>query len=81
MACVGSEEFQDEYLGDVLQTIWDNEDVVGYAIWQFSDIRSFHRNSNRHSGKLFGVSIAGLFTHDRKPKKAVETVKRFFKAR
>ena len=81
MACVGSEEFQDEYLGDVLQTIWDNEDVVGYAIWQFSDARSFHRNSNRHSGKLFGVSIAGLFTHDRKPKKAVETVKRFFKAR
>jgi beta-glucuronidase len=78
MACVGSEEFQDEYLTDILQTIQDNKDIVGYAIWQFADIRSYHRNSNRHNGKLFGISIAGIFSQDRQPKKAAETVRRAF---
>ena len=78
MACVGSEEFQDEYLTDILQTIRENKDIVGYAIWQFADTRSYHRNSNRHNGKLFGISIAGLFSQDRQPKKAAETVRRAF---
>ena len=78
MACVGSEEFQDEYLTDILQTIRNNKDIVGYAIWQFADIRSYHRNSNKHNGKLFGISIAGIFTQDRQPKKAAETVRRAF---
>ena len=78
MACVGSEEFQVEYLADVLQTIRDNKDIVGYAIWQFADMRSYHRNSNRHNGKLFGISIAGLFSQDRQPKKSVETVRHAF---
>ncbi len=78
MACVGSEEFQDEYLTDVLRTIRENKDIVGYAIWQFADGRSYHRNSNLHNGKLFGISIAGLFTADRQPKKSVETVRRAF---
>ena len=79
MACVGSEEFQDEYLTDVLQTIWDNKDIVGYAIWQFADTRSYHRNSNRHNGKLFGISIAGVVDAQRHPKKAWETVRRYFR--
>ena len=78
MACVGSEEFQDEYLSDVLETIRGNKDIVGYAIWQFADVRSYHRNSNLHNGKLFGISIAGIFTQDRLPKKSVETVRRAF---
>ena len=78
MASVGSEEFQEEYLRDILEAIRDNPDIVGYAVWQFADTRSYHRNSNLHNGKLFGVSIAGIFTHDRQPKKAVETVRRFF---
>ena len=80
MACVGSEEFQDEYLTDVLQTIWDNKDIVGFAIWQFSDARSYHRNSNKHNGKLFGISIAGVVDAQRHPKKAWETVRRYFRS-
>ena len=79
MACVGSEEFQDEYLTDVLQTIWDNKDIVGFAIWQFSDARAYHRNSNKHNGKLFGISIAGVVDAQRHPKKAWETVRRYFR--
>ena len=80
LASVGSEEFQDEYLTDILEAIRDNPDIVGYAVWQFADTRSYHRNSNLHNGKLFGVSIAGIFTHDRRPKMAAATVRRFFSA-
>ena len=80
LASVGSEEFQDEYLTDILEAIRDNPDIVGYAVWQFADTRSYHRNSNLHNGKLFGVSIAGIFTHDRRPKLAAGTVRRFFSA-
>lgn len=78
MASVGSEEFQEEYLTDILEAIRDNPDIVGYAVWQFADTRSYHRNSNLHNGKLFGVSIAGIYTHDRQPKKAAGTVRQFF---
>ena len=74
-----SEEFQDEYLTDVLGTIWDNPEIVGYAIWQMKDNRTHHRNSNRQPAKqMAGHSIAGLFDAQGRPKKSVETVKRFF---
>lgn len=79
MACVASEEFQNEYITDLLETIWTNPDLVGYAIWQFADNRTYHRNSRHQSGKLFGISIAGLFNHQRQPKKVVETVKKYFR--
>ena len=74
-----SEEFQDEYLTDVLGAIWDNPEIVGYAIWQMKDNRTHHRNSNRQPAKqMAGHSIAGLFDGQGRPKKSVETVKRFF---
>ena len=74
-----SEEFQDEYLTDVLGAIWDNPEIVGYAIWQMKDNRTYHRNSNLQPAKqMAGFSIAGLFDVQGRPKKSVETVKRFF---
>ena len=74
-----SEEFQDEYLADVLETIWRNPEIVGYAIWQMKDNRTYHRNSPGQPAKLMsGFSIAGIFDVQGRPKKAVETVKRFF---
>ena len=78
-AGVMSEEFQDEYLTDVLEAIWDNPEIVGYAIWQMKDNRTYHRNSNLQPAKMMaGHSIAGIFDIQGRPKKAVETVKRFF---
>ena len=80
-AGVMSEEFQDEYLTDVLEAIWDNPEIVGYAIWQMKDNRTYHRNSNLQPAKMMaGHSIAGIFDIQGRPKKAVETVKRFFAA-
>ena len=78
-AGVMSEEFQDEYLTDVLEAIWNNPEIVGYAIWQMKDNRTYHRNSSRQPGKMnAGFSIAGIFDVQGRPKKAVETVKRYF---
>jgi len=75
-----SEEFQDEYLADVLETIWANPEIVGYAIWQMKDNRTYHRNSNLQPAKqMAGHSVAGIFDAQGRPKKSVETVKRFFK--
>ena len=77
-----SEEFQDEYLTDVLGAIWDNPEIVGYAIWQMKDNRTHHRNSNLQPAKqMAGHSIAGLFDAQGRPKKSVETVKRYFSSK
>ncbi len=76
-----SEEFQEEYLRDILETLWANPDVAGYAIWQMNDNRTYHRNSPGTQGKPFaGFSIAGLFDGQRRPKLAAATVRRFFAA-
>ena len=73
-----TEEFQNEYLGDLLQTILTNPDLTGYAIWQFADNRTYSRNSSSESGKPYGISIAGLFNHQRLPKLSVQTVRKWF---
>ena len=74
-----SEEFQNEYLADVLETIWANPEIVGYAIWQMKDNRTYHRNSSLQPAKqMAGHSVAGIFDAQGRPKKSVETVKRFF---
>ncbi len=81
-AAFGSEEFQDEYLADILETIWANPDYVGFAIWQFSDTNTHRRNSGgARSGRMLGISTAGIVDFQRRPKKACETVRRFFSLR
>ena len=76
-----SEEFQEEYLRDILETLWANPDVAGFSIWQMNDNRTYHRNSPGQPGKPnAGFSIAGLFDSRRRPKLAAATVKRFFEA-
>ena len=78
-ASVGSEEFQEEYINDICETVWANPDLVGYAVWQFADNRTYHRNSNIEPGKLFGISIAGLVNHQRQPKLSAKTLAAWFK--
>lgn len=78
-ANVSSEEFQDEYLTDIFETLWSNPDVVGYAIWQMNDNRTYSRSSRNQSGKINGgYSTAGVFNLQRQPKKSAETVKKYF---
>lgn len=74
-----SEDFQEEYIGDILETVEGNPDICGYAIWQMNDNRTYHRNSPGQSAKqMAGWSIAGIFDRHREPKLAVETVCRHF---
>lgn len=77
-ASLGSEEQQCEYLSDVCETILGNPDYVGYAVWQFADTRTYHRNSNIEPAKFLGISIAGLVDAQRRPKKSFDVVRRFF---
>lgn len=81
-ANVSSEEMQDEYLRDILTTLWENPEISGYAIWQMNDIRTYSRNSREQNGKNFmGHSQAGIFSEYRQPKMSVATVREFFRMR
>ena len=77
-----SEEFQDEFLKDVLETIWTNHDIVGFAIWQMKDNRTYHRNSSSLPAKqMAGFSVEGIFDAQGNPKKSAETIRRFFECK
>ncbi|MDO4949841.1 MAG: glycoside hydrolase family 2 TIM barrel-domain containing protein [Bacteroidales bacterium] len=81
-ASISSEELQDEYLTDIFETLWSNPDVVGFAIWQMNDNRTYSRTSVDCTGKTYmGHSQAGIYDLQRRPKKAVETVKEYFSKR
>ena len=78
-ASICTEEFQDEYLTDIMSTLWSNPDCVGYAIWQMNDGRTRERFSSTKTGSVFfGGSIAGVFDAQRRPKMSARTIKRFF---
>ncbi len=78
-ASIATEDFQDEYLEDILDVLWKNRDVVGFSIWQMNDNRTYSRNSTEYVGKPYmGHSVAGIFNLYRQPKKSVATVKKYF---
>lgn len=77
-ASINTEEYQDEYLTDIFETLWANPDVSGFAIWQMNDGRTRERFSERSCSAMFGGSIAGVFDVYRRPKKSAATVRRFF---
>ena len=76
-----TEEHQDEYLRDVLETLWANPDCVGLAIWQMNDGRTRERYCTKSVSAMFGGSIAGCFDQMRRPKKSIDTVREFFSRR
>lgn len=80
-ASVGSEELQDEYLGYVLETVWSQPALCGFALWQMNDTRTYSRNSAAESGKDYMAhSVAGIYNEQRLPKMSVNTIRRYFQA-
>ena len=77
-ASVSTEECQAEYLTDIMETLWANPDVVGFAIWQMNDGRTRERFCDKTVSAFFGGSVAGVFDQMRRPKLAAQAVKRFF---
>ena len=75
----GSEDFQAEYIADILETVRDNPDIAGCCLWQMNDNRTYHRNSPGQVGKPWaGFSAAGIFDSHRNPKLSAATVRRLF---
>ena len=77
-ASANTEEFQNEYLSDIFETLWANPDVVGFAIWQMNDGRTRERFGGVAVSQIFGGSIAGVFDRLRRPKISAETVRKYF---
>ena len=77
-ASPSTEDFQDEYLRDILTCLWANPHCSGYAIWQMNDGRTRERFWSKNCSTMFGGSVAGCFDEMRRPKKSVATVKAFF---
>ena len=77
-ASVSTEECQEEYLRDILETLWANPDVVGYSIWQMNDGRTRERFCDKSVSAFFGGSVAGVFDQMRRPKMSAKTVQSFF---
>ena len=80
-ASINTEEYQEEYLRDILECLWANPDCSGFAIWQMNDGRTRERDCDKSCSAMFGGSIAGCFDQLRRPKKSVETVKSFFRTK
>lgn len=79
-ASVSTEECQDEYLRDIMETLWANPDVVGFSIWQMNDGRTRERYCDKTVSAFFGGSVAGVFDQMRRPKMSAATVKRYFQS-
>ena len=77
-ASPNTEEFQNEYLTDIFETLWANPDVVGFSIWQMNDGRTRERFGGKAVSAMFGGSIAGVFDRLRRPKLSAETVRKYF---
>lgn len=77
-ASPNTEEYQDEYLRYIFETLWSNPDVVGFAIWQMNDGRTRERYFDKSVSAFFGGSVAGVFDQMRRPKMSARTVKTFF---
>lgn len=77
-ASPNTEEFQNEYLTNIFETLWSNPDIVGFAIWQMNDGRTRERFGGKAVSAMFGGSIAGVFDRLRRPKISAETVRKYF---
>lgn len=72
-----SEEYQKDYLTLVCQEIVERPEYAGIALWQYCDARTF--DNTKTLTRPRGFNNKGLFDEYRRPKLAVESVKRIFR--
>lgn len=70
-----TEEFQAEYVGDIIQVTEANPNIVGLCIWQLNDAPSYYRDGATIRVKPFAQNVGGLYDAYRRPKVVVNTVK------
>ena len=76
-----TEEFEAEYVGDVLDTVFANPEICGMTIWQFTDARSYHRGGATIRTKPFAENLAGLYDGYRRAKAVVPVVREKFRGK
>lgn len=69
-----SEEFQAEYLRNVIDAVFESPDITGLTLWQFNDAKSYHRNGSVIRVKPLAQNLAGVFDIYRRPKLAAAAV-------
>jgi len=72
-----SEEYQSDLLEIVCREVVGNKDLLGVALWQFCDGRTYANPRALTRPRAFNNK--GLFDEYRRPKLAAETVKRIFR--
>ena len=76
-----TEEFEAEYVGDVLDTVFAEPEICGMTIWQFTDARSYHRGGATIRTKPFAENLAGLYDGYRRAKAVVPVVREKFRGK
>lgn len=73
-----TEEFQAEYLENVIKTVFSSSEICGITLWQFTDCKSYSRSGSILRVKPFAQNLAGVYDGYRRPKLAAASVERLF---
>ena len=73
-----SEEFQAEYLAEVIDTVTKSPEIAGLAIWQMNDAKSYHRTGAEVRSKPLSQNLAGVYDQYRRPKLSAKVVEEKF---
>lgn len=74
-----SEEFQAEYVGDVIDAVFAETEITGLALWHFADAPSYLRDGAAIRVKPMALNLAGLYDQWRRPKLVTRTVREKFR--
>ena len=72
-----TEDFQAEYERIMLEEMFAIDDIVGIAIWQFTDAKTYTRTRGMRN-RSYGVNTGGLYDLYRRPKLVVEEVRKAY---
>ena len=72
-----TEDGQAEYTRIMLEEMMANRDIAGFSIWQFTDCKTYTRTRGMRN-RSYGVNTGGLYDLYRRPKMAVEEVRKAF---
>ena len=76
-----TEEFQTEYLENVINTVFSSDEICGLTIWQLTDCKSYSRHGSILRVKPFAQNLAGVYDGYRRPKLSAAVVEKLFATR
>ena len=75
-----TEDCQAQYTRLMLEEMLANPEIAGFSIWQFTDCKTYTRTKGMRN-RSYGVNTGGLYDLYRRPKMAVEEVKKAFQGK